>query len=81
MGRDLNRDGEAVGKCSAVNAPIVHQRSVDFVKNEADAAAIKLLWQVSDGEPNVGGIHEDFSECYLPDQLRSDGYFYPVNSA
>ena len=60
MGRDLNRDGEAVGKCSAVNAPIVHQRSVDFVKNEADAAAIKLLWQVSDGEPNAGGIHEDF---------------------
>lgn len=81
MGLDFNCDGEVVSEGFAVDARVVHQRYVDFVKDEGDAASIKLLWQVSDGEPNAGGIHEGFSAGHLPHQLRSDGYFYPVNSA
>jgi hypothetical protein len=39
-----------------------------------------LLGQVSNGEANAGGFHIDFSERHLPDQLRSGGHSYPVNS-
>ena len=80
MGRNLDRDGEAVGKGLGVNAAIIHQSHLDFIEHDGDAATVKLLGQVPNGEANAGGFHIDFSERRLPDQLRSGGHSYPVNS-
>ena len=56
MGRNLDRDREAVREGSAVNAAIIHQCYLDLFKDDGDAAAIKVLGQVPDGEPNAGGL-------------------------
>ena len=71
VGRNLDRDGEAVREGSAVNAPIVHQGHFDLFKDDVNAATIKLLGQVSDRKANAGRFHGDFSELFLPCQLRS----------
>lgn len=47
------------------------QGHLDFVEHDVNAATIKLLGQVSDRKANAGRFHGDFSELFLPCQLRS----------
>ena len=63
MGRNLDRDREAVGEGFAIDTPIVHQCHLDFVEHDGDAAAVEVFGQVPDGEPNAGGFHGVYSVC------------------